>query len=50
VQEALSERVAPKDPRAILKLAGFVESNPSDEPPDERFVNRPEDRTILRER
>ncbi len=50
VQEALKARVAPRDPRAILKLAGFVESGARDDSDDERFRDRPEDRVVLHER
>lgn len=47
VQEVLRERVAPRDPRAILELAGFVSSGANS---DERFRDRPEDRFYDRAR
>ena len=50
VQQALEQRVRPKDLHAILKLAGFVESHRSDSPSDDRFIDRPEDSVILHDR
>jgi hypothetical protein len=44
VQVALQERLAPRDPRGILRLAGLVDVEPfeSDEKAA-RFAQRPED-------
>ena len=50
VQQALEQRVMPKDPHAMLRLAGFVESRRSNILPDDRFVDRPEDSVVLHER
>ena len=44
VQEALTQRLAPRDPRALLDLAGFVRTQSSS------ARERAEDMTIARER
>jgi metal-responsive CopG/Arc/MetJ family transcriptional regulator len=44
VQEALKDRVAPRDPRGILRLAGLVDVEPfENEELARRFADRPED-------
>jgi len=47
VQQALERQIVPRDPRAILKLAGIVASGGEE---DERFRDRPEDRYYDRAR
>jgi hypothetical protein len=44
VQQALQEKVGPKDPSAILDLIGFVSVDPNDVSKD--FDGRPEDETV----
>jgi hypothetical protein len=44
VQEVLKERVAPRDPRGILRLAGLVDVDTFEsEEKARRFADRPED-------
>ncbi len=52
VQEALAERVAPRDLTPILELAGFVASGTEADDSDsaDRFEDRPEDRFYDRAR
>jgi hypothetical protein len=44
VQQALKEKVVPKDPRSILDLIGFVSVDPDTVAKD--FDGRPEDSTV----
>jgi hypothetical protein len=44
VQQALQERLGPKDPSSILDLIGFVSVDPDEVTKD--FSGRPEDATV----